>query len=155
MTLEGRMSKTSYALRTPLRDVLYADFLLLHGTRRAEAAHLTLLDLPLRRDDHARNIGHLPANICKWGSGREFEEVAVWAQRLARYHGSEWLTTISESQKKLRRLQRSQQLLVVTDVSDRFDRGTKLSIRGLGKRNLAEPVERAAPRIGLHREGRP
>lgn len=136
MTLEGRMSKAGYALRTPLRDALYADFLLLHGTRRAEAAHLTLLDLPLRREGYARNIGHLPANICKWGSGRDFEEVAAWAKRLARYHDAEWLTTVSDAQKNLRRLQQSQQLLVVTDVADRFGRGTKLSIRGLGKRSL-------------------
>lgn len=136
LSLDGRMTRTSHSIKTLLRDSLFADFLVLHGTRRAEAAHLTMLDLPLRRDGYARNIGYLPPNICKWGSGRDFEEVAAWVKRLGRYHDSEWLTTTDEAQQNLRRLDRDGELLVVTKVTDRFGRNSKLTIRGIGERNL-------------------
>jgi integrase len=69
-------------VKAPLRDALYADFLLMHGARRAEACHLTLLDLPERRPGRPVNIGYLPARICKWGSGRELEERVEWVDRL-------------------------------------------------------------------------
>jgi hypothetical protein len=106
LTPDGRMTRSSQSIKTLLRDALFADFLVLHGSRRAEATYLTLLDLPLRRDGYARNVGYLPPNICKWGSGRDFEEVAAWATRLRRYHDSEWLTMTAEVQPNLRRLDR-------------------------------------------------
>lgn len=136
LSLNGAMTPSSHSIKTPLRDSLFADFLILHGARRAEASHLTLLDLPLRREGYARNIGYLPPAICKWGSGRDFEEVASWVKRLSRYHDSEWLTTIAEAQRNLRRMERDRQLLVVTGVTNRFGRNTNLTIRGIGKRNL-------------------
>lgn len=136
LSLEGRMTRSSHSIKTLLRDSLFADFLVLHGTRRAEAAHLTLLDLPLRRDGYTRNIGYLPPNICKWGSGRDFEEAASWVKRLGRYQDSEWLSTTAEAQRNLRRMERAGELLVVTSVANRFGRNTKLTIKGMGRQNL-------------------
>ncbi|MFQ1000484.1 hypothetical protein [Modestobacter sp. SSW1-42] len=134
LTPDGHLSHAFHALKTPIRDALFADFLLIHGTRRAEACYLTLLDLPRRRAGYAFNVGYLPPAICKWGSGRDLEEQVHWVQRLAAYHDSEWLTTIAEAQKSLRRARDRGRLLVVTDVHDRFGRNTRLTIDGISSR---------------------
>ncbi|QSE86136.1 site-specific integrase [Rhodococcus koreensis] len=137
MTLQGRPGSATGSVRTPLRDALFADFLLLHGARRAEACHLTLLDLPERRAGKPVNIGYLPPNICKWGSGRELEERAVWTQRLTMYHDTEWFALVEQAQPNLHRLRHRGQLLVVTKLSNRFGLNTMLTIDGRnGARNL-------------------
>lgn len=116
----GRLTVASYALRTPVRNALYADYLLAHGTRRAEAGYLTLLDLPRRQEGFAWNSGLLPAKICKGSVSRPWREQRSWVQRLATYQDTEWTTTVAELQRPLRRLRKQGKLLVVTDVRDRF-----------------------------------
>ncbi len=129
MTLRGRMTHAGYAMRTPVRDRLYADFLLAHGLRRAEASHMTLFDLPRRRPGMRTNDMHIPASIAKWRSGRTVPEERSWAGRLEAYHDGEWFTTVETMQKALRR-QRDRWLLV-EHVDGRFEATqTRLTIRG-------------------------
>lgn len=110
-------------LRTAVRNVLYADFLLLHGPRRAEAAHLTLLELPPYNPDLAVSpidAAALPAIICKWGSGRNYQITRRWVERLKAYHETEWWETVEQAQRVLRR---RTDLLVVADVRSRWTPG--------------------------------
>lgn len=128
--LTGHPTPTFYALRTPVRDALFADFLLAHGPRRAEACHLTLLDLPRRRDGYVFNTGTLSPKICKGEVGREFREQRRWVARLAAYQNTEWMTTVDEAQRSLRRMRARNELLVVTNVRERFARNPRLKIDG-------------------------
>ncbi|MDP5182248.1 hypothetical protein QOZ88_06330 [Blastococcus sp. BMG 814] len=116
----GRLTVASYALRSPVRNALYADCLLTHGMRRAEAGYLTLLDLPRRREGYAWNSGSLSAKICKGSVSRPWREQRSWVRRLAIYQDTEWTTTVEQLQPTLRRLRKQGDLLVVTDVDDRF-----------------------------------
>jgi integrase len=110
-------------IKTAVRDVLYADFLVLHGPRRAEAAHLTLLELPPYDPDMALSpidAGVLPAIICKWGSGRDYQVTRRWVERLKTYHATEWWPQIEQAQ---RAFKRRSDLLVVKDVRSRWTPG--------------------------------
>lgn len=128
--LDGSFGSAAMSMQTAVRDTLFADFLLGHGTRRAEAAHLTLLDLPQRIPNRRTNVGYLPPNICKRLTGRNLEEDRSWVDRLRNYHDTEWLTTIEKAQSALRRLDRQDDLLVVAEVRNRFDVDTYLHLRG-------------------------
>lgn len=111
------------SLRTALRDVLYADFLLLHGPRRAEAAHLTLLELPAYDPNAVMSpidAGQLPAIICKRGSGRNYQVTRRWVERLKAYHDTEWWETVKQAQ---RVFSRRDDLLIVRDVGSRWSPG--------------------------------
>lgn len=122
LNLEGGQAMRE-PLRTAMRDVLYSDFLLLHGTRRAEAAHLTLLELPPYTPRVAcspLDAAALPAIICKWGSGRNYQVHRRWAERLKTYHNTEWFQTIERAQRALRR---RDDLLIVCDVLNRWSPG--------------------------------
>ncbi|TCJ21642.1 site-specific integrase [Nocardioides jejuensis] len=143
----GRMTEAGLAMRTPVRDALYADFLVSHGCRRAEASHLTLLDLPARVPSRAFNTGFLPPEICKWGSGRELEESAAWASRLAVYQETEWFLTVEIAQSALRRLSSAGDLVVVTDVARRGQRDCGVLVKGLGWRRLATLSKRQRTRL--------
>lgn len=137
LSFDGRMTKKAHALRTPVRDALFADFLVTHGVRRAEATHMTLLDLPRRVSGRRRNTGWIPGAIAKWGSGRRLEESIAWAQRLHTYHDTEWFITVETAQRALRRQHRNGMLMVVTKVARRFERNTELTLQGAGgTRNL-------------------
>lgn len=144
---DGRMGSSAYALRTPVRNALFADFLLAHGSRRAEACHLTLLDLPLRKPGRAFNTADLPPEICKWGSGRELEESAAWVNRLTVYHDTEWYVTVDSAQRALRGQRKAGVLLVVTDVAHRFEATCKVRIRDLGWRSLANLTKERRRRL--------
>lgn len=140
----NRPGPAAESIQTPLRDTVYADHLLLHGDRRAEAAYLILLDLPERRTGRSHNPGYLPPNICKWGSGRVLHESSVWADRLKRFHDLEWPRLVAEAQRTFRRKNTREELLVVTAVKGRFEVNTEVNIAGLGWRSI----------VGLSKEDR-